>query len=407
MELHTPSGLAQALDHAYQRQLALIETLDEERLQVPYHPGINPPLWEGAHAAFFFETYLLRPWLKRGPLLPGLDPVLDSFDIDHEDRWRPGLIPDRAATLAYMQTVQDLVLECLATRPLTPEDLYRYKYALFHRHMHIESMIWARQTLGYPPPPFTLDAPSESDAAGAQGDVLIPAGRYRIGMPADSPDFAGDDFAFDGEKPTFTIDLPAFAMARSLTSNAQFLAFVQAGGYRNEAWWSWGGRKWLRDRAAADGDVTRPPSAQPPTCPLYWREQDGLWQERRFDRWVPLDPEAPVLHVSYWEAEAYCQWAGRRLPTEYEWEAAARTAGSNACPQMFRAAWQWTASPFLPYDGFKADMYPFMSTLQFGYHKTAKGGSWATDPGLIRPSYRQAYLPLRRDVFVGFRTCSR
>jgi iron(II)-dependent oxidoreductase len=332
------------------------------------------------------------------------------------------------------------VLECLATRPLTPEDLYRYRYGLFHQHMHIESMIWARQTLGYPPPAFTWAEAPVMETTPAPGDALIPAGRYRIGVPADAP-----EFAFDAEKPGFSLDLPAFAIARTLTSNAAFLEFVEAGGYRDEAWWSWGGRKWLRDRAAADSDPARAASGQPPECPIYWRREEGVWQQRVFDRWLPLDLQAPVLHVSFWEAEAWCRWAGRRLPTEFEWEAAAlglapdspsrRTPWGGApgqenadlgalrlhrlpvaalaagespfgCRQMLGSCWEWTASQFLPYDGFKADMYPYMSTLQFGYHKTAKGGSWATDPDLVRGSYRQAYLPQRRDVFVGFRSCA-
>lgn len=317
--------------------------------------------------------------------------------------------------------------------------------------MHIESMIWACQTLGYAPPPFTpppfAQPTARPETAGAApGDVTIPAGRYRIGMPADSPDFAAAHFAFDCEKPGFLVDLPEFAISRTLVSNGAFLEFVEAEGYRNGTWWSWGGRKWLSARAAADGDVTRQAPAAPPDAPIYWKREEGAWRQRHFDRWLPLDPAAPVLHVSYWEAEAYCNWAGRRLPTEFEWEAAALGRGPDSpaqlypwgagmdagradldaaalhrpavndlaagdsrfgCRQMLGTAWEWTASPFLPYDGFRVDMYPYMSTLQFGTHRTTKGGSWATASSLIRGSYRQAYLPERRDVFVGFRTCAR
>lgn len=444
--MQTPADIAQALEHAHGRLVTLIESLDEGRLAVPYRRGINPPVWEGGHAAFFLEVFLLRPWLGRAPLMPGLDPVWDSFEIDHEDRWQPGVVPDKAATLAYMGAVRDAVLECLATRPLTLADLYLYKYGIFHQHMHIESMIWSRQTLGYPPPPFVEAAASPPAGDPDDGDARVPAGRYRIGMPADVADFAGNGFAFDNEKPGFVVDLPAFSISRTLVSNAAFLEFVEAGGYRDEGWWSWGGRKWLRDRAAADGDATRPAPSSPPDCPIYWKRENGFWWERQFDRWELLRPEAPLLHVSYWEAEAYCAWAGRRLPTEFEWEAAALGLGPNSpsrrfpwgddmvpgradlgaeratrpavqdypegsspfgCRQMLGTAWEWTASPFLPYAGFTADMYPFMSTLQFGYHKTAKGGSWSTAPALIRGSYRQAYLPQRRDVFVGFRTCAK
>lgn len=447
--MHTPQAVREAIEAAFARQFALIESLDARQLRPPYHPGINPPLWEGGHAAFFYEAFLLRPWLRRAPMMPGLDPVWDSFDIDHEDRWQPGVVPDARATLAYMGAVRDALLECLATRELTPRDRYRYRYAVAHQHMHIESMTWARQTLGYPPPPFMADAATPpAEPLAAEGDARVPAGRYRIGMAGAGPadERADEDFAFDCEKPGFAVDLPAFRIARALVSNAEFLAFVEAGGYRQPEWWSWGGRKWLRALAPRDRDPTRPGTAEPPDCPIYWRHEGGAWRARRFDRWLPLSPEAPVLHVSYWEAEAYCNWAGRRLPTEFEWEAAALGRGADGprrrfpwgddrdaarvdmdaarlarppvsalaagespfgCRQMIGTAWEWTASQFLPYPGFAHDMYPYMSTLQFGYHKTTKGGSWATASSLIRASYRQAYLPQRRDVFAGFRTCAR
>ena len=447
--MHTPQAIREAIEAAFARQFALIEDLDPARLLPPYHPGINPPVWEGGHAAFFYETFLLRPWLGRRPLMPGLDPVWDSFDIDHADRWQPGVVPEVGATLAYMSAVREAVLEALATRPLTPQDRYLYRYAVAHQHMHIESMIWARQTLGHAPPPFLADIPAPAaEPLTGDPDAQVPAGRYRIGMtgtgPADAR--ADEDFAFDCEKPGFVVDLPAFRIARTLVSNGAFLEFVQAGGYAQPDCWSWGGRKWLHALAPKDRDMTRSLHGQPPTCPIYWRQVDGVWQERRFDRWHPLDLAAPVLHVNYWEAEAFCAWAGRRLPTEFEWEAAALgrqadgprqrfpwgdslnparvdmdaarlarppvsalAAGASpfGCRQMIGTAWEWTASQFLPYAGFSHDMYPYMSTLQFGYHKTAKGGGWATAAQIIRATYRQAYLPQRRDVFVGFRTCAR
>jgi gamma-glutamyl hercynylcysteine S-oxide synthase len=445
----SPHALGLALEHAFARQMALIDSLEPGRLHPPYHPGINPPVWEGGHAAFFYEVFLLRPWLGRTPLMPGLDPVWDSFDIDHKDRWVPGVVTDWGPTRAYMTQVRDTLLDCLATRPLTPQDCYLYRYGIAHQHMHVESMIWARQTLGYPPPPWMdPNAPTLAAEALPAGDATVPAGCYAIGMAIDgaAQDQAEEDFAFDCEKPGRIVTLPAFRIARQLVSNGAFLEFVEDGGYRNPTWWSWGGRKWLRDQAARDSDPIRPAPEGTPDCPIYWRRMDGQWQVRQFDHWRPLQPDGPVLHVNYWEAEAYCNWAGRRLPTEYEWEAAAlaRTpdsprqrypwgdtmnptrvdmdaarpdrssvtalaAGDSpfSCRQMLGTSWEWTASQFLPFPGFVHDMYPYMSTLQFGYHKVAKGGSWATASSLIRASYRQAYLPQRRDVFVGFRTCAR
>lgn len=214
---------------------------------------------------------------------------------------------------------------------------------------------------------------------------------------------------------------------RNLVSNRDYLRFVEGHGYEHERHWSCGGKRWL---------------AQSPTLhPCYWRKVDDDWQCRHFDAWQALPRETAVVHVSFWEAEAYCQWAGRRLPSEFEWEAAARgedgrlypwgelmdpgcvdmnakalggvpvdalEAGASpyGCVQMLGTVWEWTSSQFLPYDGFKLDMYPYMSTLQFGDHKVARGGSCATSSCLIRNTYRQAYHPARQDVFAGFRTCA-
>jgi len=249
-----------------------------------------------------------------------------------------------------------------------------------------------------------------------------------MGMPHESGGDDPDQFSFDNERPGFRIEVEPFRIARCLVSNAEFLEFVEDGGYANDKVWSYRGCDWLEESGARH-----------PDC---WREQDGTWHLRHFDRWIDLPLSAPVMHVNAWEADAYCNWAGRRLPTEHEWEAAARGAegrlfpwgqamdaarvdmdgtalgllpvdalaagaSESGCLQLVGTCWEWTSSQFLPYDGFKVDMYPFMSTLQFGDHVTTKGGSCATSSLLIRNSYRQAYLPQRRDAFVGFRTCAR
>ena len=297
--------------------------------------------------------------------------------------------------------------------------------------MHIESLIWARQTLAYPKPSFSGRETAGGTDCASPGDVAIDAGEYSIGMPADAADFATSGFSFDNERPGFRVALDAFKIARTLVSNREFLEFVEAGGYQDESLWSFGGRCWL---AEGDGGSR--------ARPAYWRKgEGGAWQRRDFDQWIDLPMESPVMHVSFWEAEAFCRWAGRRLPSEHEWEAAARGIGAQhfpwgasmepervdmdarylglapagaleggaspaGCLQMLGTAWEWTSSQFLPYDGFKIDMYRYMSVLQFGDHKVTKGGSCATCSGLIRNTYRQAYFPGRTDVFTGFRTCA-
>ncbi|GAA0844338.1 ergothioneine biosynthesis protein EgtB [Marinobacter szutsaonensis] len=440
------ASLLAELEQARVRTGRLICTLPEDKLDVPYHPGVNPPLWEMGHSAFFYEVFVFNLLDGTPSYDPAMDDLWDSFHVEHRDRWRSDLFPGRDKTLAYFRTIYDRMAERIHSKPLTDEDLYLYRYAIFHQNMHIESLIWCRQTVAYPAPPdYVGDRPAPSEPV--SGDAEVPAGRWLIGMPGSSEAYAREDFAFDNEKPRFEVELDAFRISRTLVSNREFQAFVDDGGYQRRELWSFGGRKWLeteQDLSLVHG--LDEPLLRVPRHPLYWRWHENRWQERLFDRWQPLNPDAPVTHVTYWEAEAWCNWAGRRLPTEYEWEVAALAnrsgeafrrfpwgneaptlqhadmdgrnqarnpvwdypAGESpfGCRQMTGSVWEWTSNQFLPYDGFKVDMYPFMSTLQFGDHKVTKGGSCATSSNLIRGTYRQAYLPLRNDVYTGFRTCA-
>jgi len=430
-QMNDQRSLLYTLDQSFERALNLLNSLATHQLEVPYSPGINPPVWEIGHAAFFFENFILQKLDAAPPCNPALNDVWDSFELAHEDRWEAGVFPDREKTLQYVGHVHHRVRQRIIEKPLSAEDLYLYKYSIFHLNMHIESMVWARQTLAYPPPPSTVNTPG-ADEAPCTGDVKVPAGRYRIGMPAQSEKFAAEDFCFDNEKPGFVKNLESFSISSTLVSNAQYLAFVEAGGYQQDALWSMAGLKW-RNRCSA-------------RHPMFWKQEGGQWFERFFDQWLPVKGDLPVKHVSYWEAQAYCNFAGRRLPTELEWEAAAlgnlehrpfqlfpwgntmdeQRVDMNAtslarqsvtalqqgdspfgCRQMIGTVWEWTDSLFMPYDGFTMDMYPFMSTLQFGDHKVVRGGSCATSSILIRGTYRQAYTPDRNDVFVGFRTCAK
>ncbi|MDK9556441.1 selenoneine synthase SenA [Marinobacter sp. M216] len=435
------------LERTRQRTRALITSLPEEKLAVPYHPGVNPPLWEMGHAAFFYEVFVFNLLDGTPSFDPAMDDLWDSFHVEHRDRWNRDLFPGRQDTLGYFDTIYGRVAERIRSRPLDDRTLYLNRYAIFHQNMHIESLIWCRQTVGYPQPPGAVKR-RPTPGQPVAGDAVIPAGRWMIGMPGDSAAYATTDFAFDNEKPRFEIELDSFAISRQPVSNAEFRAFVDDGGYQKPELWSFGGRKWLEtevDVALVHGSQEFMPRV--PKHPLYWRWHEHQWQERLFDRWQPLTPDAPVTHVSFWEAEAFCNWAGRRLPTEFEWEVAAlgnrvdqpfqrfpwgnrepdetradldgRCLGQNpvydypesdspfGCRQMIGGVWEWTSSQFFPYDGFRIDMYPFMSTLQFGDHKVTRGGSCATSSCLIRGTYRQAYLPQRNDVFTGFRTCAR
>lgn len=445
--MNDKQSLVQALKETQHKVVELISTLSDDEIALPYHSGVNPPLWEIGHAAFFFEIFILKALDRAESFDPSMDDIWDSFNIDHEDRWKPGMIPSKEKTLHYVDEIYQRILARIEANELTQDDLYLYKYAIFHQNMHVESLIWARQTMGFQKMEFTQAdtkaIPLGNDSSEVLGDAEIPAGRYWIGMPADSDQFASDDFAFDNEKPGFEVKIDSFQISKTLVSNQEFLAFIEDGGYEKEEFWSWGGKKWLR----TERDNGIPPTKQIGLSmhPLYWRQKNGEWLERYFNEWKPLVADYPVTHVSFFEVEAFCNWAGRRLPTEYEWEVAAlgnikgqqlrkfpwgNTMDASkvdmdghhiahvpitaypegdsifGCRQMLGTVWEWTSTQYLPYPGFIVDMYVFMSTLQFGYHKTTKGGSCATSSLLIRGSYRQAYLPERTDVFVGFRTCA-
>lgn len=177
------------------------------------------------------------------------------------------MFPDKENTLQYVEYVHDKVRQRILDKPFSDHDLYLYKYSIFHLNMHIESMVWARQTLAYTPPPSAVSTSSTVESP-LIGDVEIPAGRYRIGMPAHSEQFATEDFCFDNEKPGFVKDLTSFRMSPTLVSNAEYLEFIQAGGYQQDALWSMAGLKWRQRYAAMH--------------PLYWKQDNGQWLERYF-----------------------------------------------------------------------------------------------------------------------------
>jgi len=427
--MNTGEEMMIELDVVDRKSRALLDDLDDSLLAVPYSPGVNPPIWELGHSAFFYEYFLLRKFGKNEARMPGYDDIWDSFEISHKHRWRPGVVPEKGTMFDYYRGVLDEVREKFGGRALDEEEGYLLRYVIHHQQMHIESLLWARQTLGYPAPSFATLNADLPKGSGISGDARVQGGDYFLGMPP----LSSGGFSFDNERPGHRVRVEPFSISKTLVSNREFLEFVEAGGYQNETLWDFGGKCWLLE---GDGGKREMPS--------YWRrDADGRWQHRKFDQWENLPLEAPVLHVCVWEAEAFCRWAGRRLPTEPEWEAAARgseahhypwgddemnsgrvdmdgtffgtapvdafgeSASPNGCLQMLGTAWEWTSSQFLPYAGFEIDMYHYMSVLQFGDHRVTKGGSCATCSSLIRNSYRQASLPGRTDVFTGFRTCAR
>jgi ergothioneine biosynthesis protein EgtB len=185
------------------------------------------------------------------------------------------------------------------------------------------------------------------------------------------------------------VELPPFTIDATAVAWADFLAFVEEGGYRERSLWSDEGWQWVRDTSAE--------------APRYVESRDGRWQVERFGRVEPLDLQGPACHLSFHEAEAWCRWAGRRLPTEFEWEAAALAA---PVAFEFGDVWEWTASPFAPYGGFEPHPYRDYSAPWFDGRPVLRGSSFATQPRMKNLRYRNFFTADRNDVFAGLRTCA-
>jgi iron(II)-dependent oxidoreductase len=371
------------------RTLSLVGDLsDDEFLHPSLLRTINPFLWEIGHVGYFQEYWVLRHAAGNPPLLADADAWYDSAKVAHDIRWDLPL-PSRRATIEYIETVRDNVLDRIAKSDLNDRDVYFMLLSIFHEDMHNEAFIITRQTLGYAAPSFPVTQDRSSSSESMMGDVTVPAGKYVVGSRP------GNGFIFDNEKWAHEVSLRAFQIARTPVTQSEYFTFVQDDGYtRRELWsdesWAWREREQI-------------------THPTYWKRHAELgWLRRHFDRWIPLEPQFPVANISWYEAQAYCRWAGRRLPTEFEWEAAAGDvlAGPSANLKMIGNVWEWTASDFLPYPGFSADPYKEYSEPWFGTHKTLRGGAWSTRSRLIKPTYRNFYMPNRRDIWAGFRTCA-
>jgi iron(II)-dependent oxidoreductase len=419
--------LAAWIADARVRTLSLVADLRDDQLMGPRLPIVNPLRWEIGHVAWFQELWALRTAHAEAPLRDDGDRLYDSSAIPNRVRWDLPL-PSRAETIRYLEEVRDRVLAKLAARPATDSERYYLFLSLFHEDMHDEAFAYTRQTLEYPPPSSAGAPPASAKIGGPlPGDAEIPGCTVPFGSTNDS-----EEFIFDNEKYAHLREVKPFAMARAPVTQSEFAAFADDRGYGRDELWSDAGAAWRR---AVDAHH-----------PIYWRrEAPGRWLRRAFDDWVTLEPHRPVLHVNWYEAEAYCRWAGRRLPTELEWEAAATMAGGKkrrypwgdgapaehqahldmrgmGCAdvadypagdnifgvrQLIGNIWEWTADDFLPFPGFSPDPYKDYSEPWFGDHKVLRGGCWVTRSRLIRSAYRNFYKPDRRDVWAGFRTCAR
>lgn len=407
----TNPEIVHLLQDARRRTLALTADLQGEQWLGPRLAIVNPPLWEIGHVAWFQEHWCLRHG-GTGTLLPSLLPMADqlynSALVAHDTRWDLSL-PTLSETHNYLQEVLQQVQKRLENESDNEALNYFAQLALFHEDMHGEAFAYTRQTHGYSRPQLEAQQALPQSGDAWPGDVEIPGGEFLMGAQT------GAGFVFDNEKWAHPVTVKPFRMAKAPVTNAEFAAFVEDLGYRRRELWSEAGWMWRESMRAE--------------APGYWMKRDGLWLQRVFDEWIPLPPHQPMIHVNWFEAEAWCRWAGRRLPSEAEWEFAAppdanhanldglrtqcvevscHAAGDSAwgCRQMFGNVWEWTADWFQPYPGFVRDPYKEYSEPWFGNHKVLRGGCFMTRSRLLRNTWRNFYTPDRRDVFAGFRTCS-
>jgi len=374
--------IASELIRARAKTTELVDRLSEDQLLAQLSPLMSPLVWDFAHIGYFEELWLLRELGSEPPARAEHDDVYDAFAHERSERGELPILPPSAAR-EYVADVRGRVLALLPSVDLDRADPPLENGFLFgmivqHELQHIETMTQTLQLGSLPGP-----EPSGPPPATRSGDVLVEAGRVSLGADEDAV------WAYDNERPRHEATLPAFRIDRAPVSNAGWLEFMAGGGYRDQALWSDEGWEWR--------------TAEQAEAPLYWERDDDGWVLRRFDRVEPVPTAEPVQHVSWYEAETYARWAGKRLPSEAEWEKAARVAGDEL-EHLHGAVWQWTSSHFEGYPGFSAFPYPEYSEAFFGpEHRVLRGGSWVTDEVVSRTSFRNWDYPQRRQIFGGVR----
>lgn len=411
---------------ARDRTTLLTSCVDDPDLTAQHSPLMSPLVWDLAHIGNQEEMWLLRAVGGRDAMRPEIDTLYDAFEHPRAERPSLPLLPPAEAR-GYAAEVRGRALDLLEGADFHGSRLTEAGFAFGmiaqHEQQHDETMLITHQ-LRKGPPALTAPDPEPLPLFTGPVEVLVPGGPFMMGTSA-------EPWALDNERPAHMREVAPFWIDTTPVTNAAYQAFIADGGYDTERWWTPEGWAHVRKHSL--------------TAPLFWRRDGNQWLRRRFGSTEQVPPDEPVLHVCWYEADAYARWAGRRLPTETEWEKAARhdpaTGRSRRYPwgdadpapehanlgqrhlrpapagsypagesplgvrQLIGDVWEWTASDFLPYPGFRAFPYKEYSEVFFGSdYKVLRGGSFAVDAVACRGTFRNWDHPIRRQIFSGFRT---
>ena len=373
--------LASALQDVRRRTLGVFDAFVQAgMLHVPQTSEMNPPLWELGHIGWFQEL-----WTSRNPAcddgvrcdpdfvhLPSVmsasDSLYDSSTVAHDSRWHLPL-PAVEATKDYLAATLQKTLNLLTSVDANDDALYFYRLVLFHEAMHLEAAIYMAQALGVAVDVMLFSNPQNTTRLIASQAYFTPTSSQisikNTVWTLGSPD---KGFAFDNELGAHAVDIAAFEIDSQAVRWRPYMQFVQATGH---------------------------------ALPRYVRKTGSAYEYQHFGVWQALDMQAAAVHLSWHDVQTYCAWAGRRLPTEAEWECAALTSN-----MAWGEVWEWTSSTFAAYPGFTAHPYRDYSEPWFGSRPVLKGACAATQPLMRHAKYRNYFMADRTDIFAGFRTCA-
>lgn len=378
------------MEEARAQSLLFSEDLGDAEARLQPDPDFSPIGWHLGHVAWQEERWLHRKVWGRAPLEPAFDELFDSFRSPKGDRCKR--LPPLNEIRAYAAQVREHTLRLAGEGGASEllRDGWVFRFLAEHELQHAETIAIVRLLARLPLRNVSEPAPAP---AGAEGWLEFPAGTFEMGSPA--------PLIWDNEGPPHRVELSAFRISRRPVTNREWLGFMRAGGYERREWWSTEGWAFVRERRIE--------------APLHWELRTEPLRCFSLRGWVPLHPDQPVAHVSWYEAEAYARYAGARLPTEAEWECAARSVGkvrgksrvvetAPADVGFLGKVWEWTASPFAPYPNFRIGPYQGYSRPWFGEgHRVLRGGSDLTHPEVARPTFRNWLEPRIRAYPAGLR----